>query len=349
MDAEKVLPRLISGIVYIPYQKLECLYSVRPVTSQVRQQADHYYEALIYANKFNGNLPHSKKLFEECIARGVIDKDYKKRLSDLSEGIDELKISLFRAGIRSTVVSNLKKELDAKKTERNNLQSRVNKIYRYSLEGFCDHAKKMYLFMHSLYDSGGARLTDRSNIDIFLYNHLTHHYFSGLLDEHEIREFSKSGVWRNLWNAKKHDIFDSRLYDLNDEQKLLVHFSELYDFGYQYPEPPPSRVFEDDDVFDGWYLFTVRKISKDKKEKESEELFGKKDPKFSEIYAVAQDQEEANSIYSSNTDYSLNIMRGRAKVLSNVKGRINDRQFPDVQQELAMQSNQKFGKHVKGK
>ncbi len=343
MDYSKILNRMVSGTYLIPYQNQ--IIFVRPASVDIRQRADFYYDSLIDTNKFSDCLRYDK-LVDTFISQGLLDEDYQNQLDKNAEKIDQLKIQLFKCGPRITQAGKVRKELDIVREGHSRLNAYISKIRRNSLEGFAEHAKTNFLLMHTIYDDRGNLILNQNtnSIDSHILNSVMYHIALQTLDSKDLRAFARSGPWRSIWNADKQKAFINNIYELTEEQNALMHFSELYDFAYQNPKSPPDSILEDDDIFDGWYLNELKKMKSQKDEDDN--IIGSPDPKYGEVYVMAQDQEEANSIYNFNSEKSKQILKDRANVMSK-NDKVRDWQFKDVQDELIMQSNQKFREHVK--
>lgn len=334
MNEQQILNRMISGEFLVAYH--DKIYTVRPPSVRLRQVADLYYDSLIKQYRFDG-MPSKKVAIQKCINKDMLDKDYKDFLETSYKKLDQLKMDLFKAGPKISVANEIRKNLEATKKSIFKLSSYIQKIERNSLEGFAEYARHNYIFMHSIY-LDDKPVADNNDIDTQVLNHVMYHYNLGALDLSEIRAFVRCSTWRQLWTAHEEEVFQNGPVDLTEEQKSCASYSSLYDFAYKSQNTPQDSVFEDDDMFDGWYLCEVESL---KDNKQQDTGLGNPDPKYGEVYVVATDQEEADSIYRHNSQYGQKVLRERAHVLK-TKGTVKDTDFKDVQEELTIQANQQF-------
>lgn len=337
-NTEKYISRLISGITYIYYKKE--LFEIRPPTVNLQQKAAIYYDMVVKTCKFERVAPE-KSFMDYCVRRELIPPDYEDIISNNTKIIEELKIALYKAGPRKTTANQIRQKLNAQRDGQNKFLAKIYEYKQNTIEGLANHAKKIYVFINSIYDKNSNKVFDEENIDSQLFNHLSYHYNSELLDETEVREVARSYGWRSIWNSAQTNIFQNSLTELTEEQKLILTYSELYDFAHKCTPAPGESIINDDDVFDGWYLNEIKRIKDEQAGRATDDKFGKFDPKAQEIYVVAQDQEEANSIYDANTEESKKILKDRSISLK-TNSKVKQVDLPDVQRELKYKALEGF-------
>jgi hypothetical protein len=347
-NSDKYLSRLITGKTYIPYKNR--VYEIRTPTPHLKQMAAIYYDNLIRHYRFE-SLPQQEQFIKFCIRKKIIPDNYKTIIKENNKMLEDLKISLFRAGPKIKLAEKIRERIKKQRQGISKFLSVVNEIKLNSLEGFADHARRTYLFLSCVYDDEGHRaFSEKNDEDSLLYNHITYHYGKDFLEESEVRELIRSYEWRSVWGVKKHGIFKNEMEDLSDEQKLAASYSDIYDFAFQHEKCPKEEYFDDDDFFDGWYLYQVNKIKSARDAGAANDSLGNKDDKYSEIFVLAQDQEEADAIYSSNSQVSKKILKARGEVLRKSEGKsVRDIEFSDVKQDLRLQAMQKFKENVGSK
>jgi hypothetical protein len=286
---------------------------------------------------------HEDLLLRKCINRGILDKDYEKTLDKLSEEIKKLKIQLFINQIKTESVKNFKFQLKQKNAQSSKLSSHLFNIKRNSIEGLARFCKNNFIFINSIYiGENPANITDIQTI-----NQLTYKYAVSMPTEAQVRKAVRSGEWRSIWVAEKNKIFLNHISELTEDQRAAMHFSQLYDFAYEHDKCPNDAVFEDDDIFDGWYLYQVEK---NKAERKKSKIANKDedDALVKEYFYVAQDQKEASQYYEMNDPESRKIIQDRNKLIAE-KGKVNDLDFKDIQQDLSTILEEKTTQHIRGK
>jgi hypothetical protein len=101
-----------------------------------------------------------------------------------------------------------------------------------------------------------------------------------------------------------------------------------------------TNIIDDDDAFDGWLIFQKRENEKNKNKQRTEKMLGNKLNKAGEIFLMANNKEEAESIYNLNDPMTQNIIKERNDVILNSSSDISENKLPDVQRNLQIQKNQ---------
>lgn len=109
----------------------------------------------------------------------------------------------------------------------------------------------------------------------------------------------------------------------------------MYDRVYEHTECPDEEVIEDDDALDGWMLWQKKKSLQEKKIKGVDELLGSKGKNSSEVFLLANNNnEEIQEISELNDSESLQIYRSRVNKTMGSDRPINEYEFADVQNKL---------------
>lgn len=325
------IERIISGVFYATHQG--DMYTVRPASLSLRQRAVLHYERVINSHRFDQAF-RQEEFLKICVRTGVLDKDYKESIKKASKQIDELKIKLFDSWGKEKTIKRIRKELDLAKKSYEKQYKYLEKLKGHTLEGVAEHARSEFIFMNSIYDSGGQKVFDSDIENITFYNSIHAKYAHAMLGDLQLRALARSSEWRHLWGYKKQDIFTNGVENLTSEQKIVLHFSEMYDFAFQHEKPLPDSLIEDDDRFDGWYLKEVRRIKDERKANAA----GDGGPEAAEVYKLVDTQEMADEVYDLNTLEGQQIIKDRAKQIKE-KGTVTDLDFADVRGDLAMKAS----------
>lgn len=129
--------------------------------------------------------------------------------------------------------------------------------------------------------------------------------------------------------------------ELNDEQRMLISWSQLYDSVYEHNECPPDFVIDYDDALDGWLL-----LQKDKRDREvNRRNFEKNNPKIanaSEIFKKVNSWEELKIVENMNDNIAKAQKKMRMGYLKE-KGEVHEQHMPDTRKEIMMLYNRKKG------
>ena len=88
----------------------------------------------------------------------------------------------------------------------------------------------------------------------------------------EIRQIARSVDWRILWNSSKENLvglFNKPIPELNNNQKLVVFWSRVYDSVFEDPNRPTQDIIDDDSALDDWLSNRTIQYEEDKKPKTS--------------------------------------------------------------------------------
>jgi hypothetical protein len=121
-----------------------------------------------------------------------------------------------------------------------------------------------------------------------------------------------------------------------EEQRKLIRISSFYDNLRQSPDCPPDWVIEDDDMLDGYLIFSRKEREKEGNAKDIEGGLSDKVANSSEVYIVCENQDDANKVYDLNGPYAKAVQGARDKVIAE-KGRVNEVDLPDVKKKLQME------------
>ena len=146
-----------------------------------------------------------------------------------------------------------------------------------------------------------------------------------------------------MWNVgKTTSIFDKPSSQLTTPQTQLCAFARMYDNVLEHPEQPPEKIIEDDICLDGWFIHQKRKSEKQKKKQEIEGMMS--NPKIQnsgEVFIMASDEKDVDSIYDMNDPRARGIIRQREKQIQE-QGRVKHVELDDVQFDLQTQRNKQF-------
>jgi len=166
-----------------------------------------------------------------------------------------------------------------------------------------------------------------------LFSEIRSIIFKQNINVSSIRELARTDPWKSYWGIYKPNVFKP---PLNDEQKALLLFSQMYENAYSHPECPNNKVINDDDMFDGWIIHQRKKREEQLKEsnlQQVDELHKHGDAQ--EIMLMAKSKDDVSKIQDMNHPVSRAAVRSRQKVIKQ-KGTATDLDFPDVKQDVAI-------------
>lgn len=335
------LSRILSGFYLFFYNNSR--YKLVYPDIHIKYEAELYAEQEYESIKFNDWI-NDDSIVDSLVSMGVWTYGGDDNLKNLEKQIEDLKVDLYKNFLNPTKLKTLKRTLSNTKNAYNRQYEIRHSLDNYTAYGYSQILKNQYILIHSLYDSNNSRIfIDINNTDLKLLDNLSMIVSSNTIDISTFREIARSDIWRNYWSANNRSLFDKATINWTDEQKTLVVLTKMYDSAYEHPECPPDKVFEDDDMFDGWMISQKRENEKNRNKNRTEKMLeGKKLDKAGEIFIVANSQEEAQNIYDLNDHTSRHIIKERESLLKNTSQIIDDSNLPDVKRELVIQTNQQF-------
>ena len=165
----------------------------------------------------------------------------------------------------------------------------------------------------------------------------------------EIREIARSEPWRSMWLAQKGDSLGIRSVEWTETQRLLVSFSRMYDNVYESTECPSDKVIADDDMLDGWFIKQKKDRDEAKQEKSTDHHFGNhKGRGRQELFVMANNQDEVNSILNQNDMSGKKIIESRRQVIEHAgEEGVKEQHMPDVRRDLQMQAVQEMREKIR--
>jgi hypothetical protein len=332
-DQELLLYRIFSGylIFYANNERYKLEYS----TVSLKYEAQILYNNIINDEKYNDWL-REENLENLLVYLNLWTKDTKMIIKDLEKKIDNNKADYYMSFKFNDKKKTIKKNLENCKKQLNNILIKKDELYSNTLEGYANSIKNEYIISNTLYKNDILVFNNKSSENNYvLFNNIVNELNKYTINIVDFKKLARSNLWRSYWNVRKNDVFGK---DLTDDQRTLVGISQMYDRIYEHPDCPSDEIIEDDDALDGWMIVQKRKIEKDKKQQQIDNL----NPKLKnaqEVFLFANNKEEAEDIIGLNSPESLGRMRSKMAHVSKF-GLTEESQLPDVQIDLRNQLNQ---------
>ena len=145
----------------------------------------------------------------------------------------------------------------------------------------------------------------------------------------EIKTVARSNTWKSYWNIGKTSVFSKPVMQLSDEQKSLINYTMMYDNIMEHPEAPEEEVLADEDMLDGWIAYQKDKEKRDKMESSTSGVHSG----ASEVFLMANNQNDADTIYAMNDMEANSIIKARQDKVKE-KGSVDMTDLPDVQRDI---------------
>ena len=303
-DTKKMLyiARLTSGKQRLKYDGQ--VYILKNPTQYQLLILEEYMEEYKQEMEQEGIYPR-KAILHIMKEQGLWSDAEEKEMEDVRKQIDDLKISLFENRYKSVQQKIIRNNLVKFNEQFEKLSNRKYALDNLSIEGNAFATRLRLLFGMCIYTCGEhpywwrdpEGFTEWDDHDPTL-DALFAQYVKLKMNPKDIRLLARTDPWSTMWTLRKttkDPLFGDSLVCLNDEQRMLISWSNTYDFinNLQGPDKLSDFIVEDDDMLDGWILMYNKST---KRESYGTDNFGKGD----EVYIPVDTIEDAKRIHEMN-------------------------------------------------
>ena len=349
IDIENKLYQIISSTYFIKYKNEE--YKSVPNTVEDKNRASILYQDIMDDIKYDNMITWEQaKIISQELGIWTVEND--NSLKSLSNMLDSLKLELFINNGNPATVKGLKRKINSLKKGMEKSNDNKYALYVHTKQYYASNVKKDFLVGLSVRDKDNNKIILPE--DFWLCDNPIIEMFNSRINKSfipvpEIREIARSEPWRSMWLAQKGDSLGVRSVEWTETQRLLVSFSRMYDNVYESTECPSDKVIADDDMLDGWFIKQKKDRDEAKQEKSTDHHFGNhKGGGRQELFVMARNQDEVNSILSQNDISAKNIIESRNQVMQNANGKeVKEQEMPDVRRDLRMQAVQEMRENIR--
>ena len=332
---------------------LEGNLKIIPATLEQIVESHYEYEKA-YNEALNDNLMTNKDLDRYMQMDGIWTDKEEQELMGMKTRIDNIKLNMYESRMNSKAVGKLRKTARSAERAYQYLLSVKNSFYTNSCEGFAEAAKVWFILKNTVFLNN--KLVEKNHDT----NDLMHFYNKSMNQDNVTRELARSEPWKSLWiyskNVKFNLLFMKEDQDLTINQRNIILWSTTYDNIMESYEPPEPSVIEDDDLLDGWFVYSRKKREQEKRDREKEN--GKKKRPMGSVNQersgynrtgenteefILINQEEgwgAEQIQDMNSPLAKKVAQTRARTTKKA-GSLSYHELPDVQEQgqiLAMKN-----------
>lgn len=318
-------------------------YFLKQPTAEIRYEADLAYLDALDDGKFEDflNFP-----LNYLVNEGLLIANYEQSISELTKSITNLQVDLYKALVNPAIQKDIRKRLSLVRKKLNETVRAKHVLDDTTLEGYANLIRLQFLIFKITYRHGKRYWTSKSEVNYKLMENLIFNYVKSRIETSKIRELARTEPWHTIYNAGRPNPFGVKAKDLNENQRELLYYTELYENAGKSLEPPTEEIMNDDDVFDGWLTCTIQKMKEERQGRTQKNVLGGIHEKASEIFIPIQQrdsegniktpemiQQEIQAIDNLN-DLSVKIMKDRRSVTIKAKGELAECELPDKQMEL---------------
>lgn len=324
-----MLNKVLSGIIIYNYEGKEIYLRNLDLLGQLH--VDNIYHKT-YNEALLEEIPTFDDLLQYMLTHEMWTQKEADRLKNLPNIVENLKIEYYQAYAGFKKRDHYDHKIKQLEDEYTQLVYRYHILDEYTAEGIANFIKNIYSVGYRAFDNNMQRLWPHQEFlqdDFGLLSKLISAVYENRYSDDDMRQLSKKSEWKTLWNINKNpvDIFGvSSLAELNENQRSLISWSQLYDGIKNAQTPPDDAVVQNDNLFDGWLLTQCRE-SKTVTNTPSIQSNHK------EVFIVAENPEDISRIYGMN-DSATKATQQRRLALIQKKGIVAEEDFPDSRLEI---------------
>jgi len=303
-------------------------------------EAECLYQSTLYDNRFELWLTRYEAK-EYLKKKNILIED----LKDIDRKIENLKVDLFNSRLKLQEATRIRKSLKSTKHHYNKIQNIQNSLDEYTIEGYAEIIKHQYLIIHTIYCNNKKTWSVVDDVEY----HFLQKVISGLVNMQPsieiLRELARTDPWTGYWRINNNPFDKAPIY-LNDVQRSLLLFSQMYANAYEQSDYPGDGLENDDDMFDGWMIMTRRKIEKERNTQQIDKTIGDKHHGAQELFVPVDNAKAARKVNEMNTIQGKMVKKQREAFLKKRK-KVAEGELPDKQLERRMQATQQYVQSVK--
>ena len=341
---EKVLNRIIQGRLRLRLGDL-VLFIDEPSKEIIEESFDIYEDT--HKTAFFSGVYVEQEVLEILLMNDMWSPLDDKQAKDIEKEIEDLKVKAFKSFFNKQKLAAFKRQIRHKEREIIKLKTKKHQFDHLTCDGVANFARKCWLTQRTTKTKSGEpynfkEVSISSVLDMVAQNEILPETF---------RKLARSHPFRGMWNLSKKtgDLFGGSAIDIDKNKLALISYAQMYDNVYENPESPKDEIIEDDDCLDGWFIVQRRKQEKEKKKAEADALISnEKIANSSEIFLMAQTQEEVNNIYDLNDPLSRGKIKQREHQIAS-EGNVNFSDLQDVRQDILIESRQQGMEQIRSR
>ena len=346
-ERELIVSRIMAGsLLCTVYTEEGCrlsLFVKRPTTEQIYLGQELYMD---YKQELEwAGCPTESEINDWMLKAKLWSQEKETELKAHEKNLEDFKVNLYEAAFKSSARVKIKKLIKSAREMYSELMQQKSMFFYLSCSGAASILRSKYLLAMSLYYMDGKPFYNNAeeywqSHSNYILEQIIEYYQQNRLTESTYRELARTEPWRPIWNCKRSEgkVFGLAPVDMNEEQRNLSIWSNLYDNVYEHSESPADIVIENDDMLDGWMILQRRKRAQEMDKKYAEDFaVSDKIKEATEVLIPAETLEDAQRIYNMNDDHARRVIRQRENFIRK-HGKVPEGALPDnmmqIQQEL---------------
>ena len=314
---------------------------VKPTTIQGHLDACEEYW-LVYDSCLAEGIKTQEEIVEWMISEDLWSYHEEKEILQIKDKIEDLKVSCYE-NRRNQMASNAcKNQLRAVERRFKQLTEMKHKFFASTCDGIAASAKNAFIIENNTFCNGKKYDFSEVSVELVSSEYSAFHD----IDDSLIRYIARSEPWRTIWATRSNTssplFLNEPEIDLTINQKSLLAWSQMYDNVYESMDCPDKYVIEDDDMLDGWFIYTSRMREKDKAREDLDGSIKNEKIKGSqEVYSVVRNVDEFKKVEMLNNTHGKIIKKQRENLIKK-KGGVGQGAFEDEKLKYVAQQNRQF-------
>ena len=325
-EIEQLIYDITFGKVYFKHKGKK--YCFRTPTLQEKRKSINVYHSIMNAEKYQDWLREGGVenflIFSNCWSRST-----PSTIKQIEKQLDRAKMNLYVNRKNYAQVKNAREIIQGFKKRLEKIMSHKYSVQTNTLEYYANTIKSEYLISQCLTQNDKPVFLFKYDSRPEEYKPLTEKCVELRPDMDEIKTVARSNLWKGYWNIGKTSVFSKPVMQLSDEQKSLINYTMMYDNIMEHPEAPEEEVLADEDMLDGWIVYQKDKEKREKMEANTSQVHSG----ASEVFLMANNQSDLDTIYSMNDMEANSIIKAREKAVRE-KGSVDMTDLPDVQRDI---------------
>lgn len=296
-NLEKLLYRILLGYYYININNNK--YKVVAPDLKIKYEAEILYDNILEENKFDKRFSTLKEIEMSLIANNIWSPELDKKIKEIENQIDDAKVDIYLNFLNLSKKTFYEKNLESLKKILNQLYDKKNSFNHLSIEEHATSVKNEFIISNTIYNSENKlAINYNDNLDYITLQNFIQEIVNNMINAQDIRKLAKSGLWHMYATTTN---INQDILIANDDYKLLVSYTNMYNNIKQHPECPSQDIIEDDNALDGWSIHQNRKAEKDKKKQSIlDKVGGKNKNQGDHVFIFTNNEDEIRAINDLN-------------------------------------------------
>ena len=345
-EREYFVSQIRAGIAYVVEDEIT-LKILNPTIEQQLESSLIFDRS--YSAAYRDEVMSQDDMLEWMVEQGLWSQKKDDRIEGLKKDLERCQIEIYNARNNKQKAEHIRIYIRAGEHQIVDMMSKKMDNYNKTLEGIASLEQSAWLIENCTFRDG--KPYDFADLSV---PYVLSSYGEATLSAKDIRELARNEPWKSLWMTRNDtgcDLFlDVKHRIINDNQKTLIVWSQMYDNIQESMDCPSNDVISDDDMLDGWFIVQSKKRDQERIESEFENSTKSDKIRSSdEVFVMAGSQADAGRIESMNDIGGKMTIKQREATMKRKQGKsVTQNEFTDEKIKLQNQRNQQYKSKLGG-